>query len=170
VITKRLPVASFSIGELTKLFTISKKETIPMNINTSENHKSNKKIEIVSYLISALALVVIILTLTEIGFPLLSEYTSAFYILWIIGFAMSALAGIRDNPDGNFTMTKTVMIALMILGFLTLPLLIVVFFKIPLGQVKDLFIVLSAIIILKWVIVHLYNFTEKYRAENSINQ
>lgn len=144
-----------------------------MSIDTSEMPKSNKKdnkIGLLSYIVSALAVIVILLTLTEIGFPLLSDYTSAFYILWIIGFAMSVLAGIRDNPDGNFTMAKPVMIALMILGALNLPLLFIVFFKIPSAQVKDLFVVLSGIIVLKWVIVHSYNITEKYKANNPISQ
>ena len=119
------------------------------------------KISIISYIVSALALSVIILTLYNMGFPFLSDYKSAFIVLWVIGLFLSILAGARDNPEGKFTLNRYVMISLMILGILTLPLLIIVVLDISFATVRDLFIVLSAIIILKWVITHLHNLTKK---------
>ena len=122
-----------------------------------------RKISIVSFLVSALALLIMILTLNEIGLPLLSDYKSAFIVLWIIGFSMSVLAGIRDNPDGEFTISRPVMIPLMILGFLTVPLLILVLFDVPfpfLTLKRERFIALSLIIIAKWILVHVHNFVD----------
>ncbi|MBT8172065.1 hypothetical protein KJN74_04260 [Candidatus Bathyarchaeota archaeon] len=73
---------------------------------------------------------------------------------------MSILAGTRDNPEGKMTLNKYVMGSLMILGLLTLPFLIIVVLDITFLTLKDLFIILSAIIIIKWLMTHIYNFTK----------
>ncbi|MHA2105901.1 MAG: hypothetical protein ACW981_20945 [Candidatus Hodarchaeales archaeon] len=143
-----------------------------MNNNDNETPKTSINIKIISYIVSIIALVVIFLTLAETNFLVFSDYKASFIVLWIIGLSMSVLAGIRDNPDGEFTMQKFVMIPLMTLGFITLPLLIVVFFEIsiPFLQAKELFIGLATIIILKWVMVHTYNFMKHDQSEKIMTQ
>jgi uncharacterized membrane protein YiaA len=122
---------------------------------------NTRKLSIISYLVSALALLVIILTLSNAGLPFFSDYKGAFIVLWILGLFMSMLAGIRDNPEGKIIVNKYVMMSLMILGLLTLPLLVIVVLDIPIAQASDLFLILVAIIILKWVITHSYILIKK---------
>ena len=120
-----------------------------------------RKISIISHFVSALALAIIVLTLYNLTFPFLTDYKIAFIILWIIGLIMSMLAGTRDNPGGKFTLNKYVMIILAIFGVATLPLFVIVVFDISFLTLRDLFIALSVIIILKWLITHIYNLTKK---------
>ena len=119
-----------------------------------------KKISIISYFVSALALAIIVLTLYNLTFPFLTDYKIAFIVLWIIGLIMSILAGTRDTPGGKSTLNKYVMSILAIFGVATLPLLVVVIFDISFLTLRDLFSALSAMIILKWLITHLYNLTK----------
>ncbi len=120
-----------------------------------------KKISIISYFVSALALAIIVLSLYNLTFPFLTDYKIAFIVLWIIGLIMSVLAGERDNPGGKFTANKYVMRILAIFGVATFPLLVIVVFDISFLTFRDLFIVLSVITILKWLITHLYNLRKK---------
>jgi hypothetical protein len=120
-----------------------------------------KKISIISYFVSALALAIIVLTLYNLTFPFLTDYKIAFIVLWIIGLIMSILAGTRDTPGGKSTLNKNVMIILAIFGVATIPLLAVVVLDISFLTLRDLFIALSVIIISKWLITHLYNLTKK---------
>lgn len=120
-----------------------------------------KKISIISYFVSALALTIIVLSLYNLTFPFLTDYKSAFIVLWIIGLIMSVLAGERDNPGGKFTLNKKIMRILVILGVATFPILIIVVFDISFLTSRDLFIILSGIIFLKYLITHLNNLTKK---------
>ena len=118
------------------------------------------RVSIISYIVSAIAILVMVLTLGEGNLPILGDYKSAFFVLWIIGLSMSVIAGTRDNPDGEFTIPKPVMYPLMVLGSITVPLLILELLNISLpllSQSKERFIALSLLIIIKWVLVHGYN-------------
>jgi hypothetical protein len=130
---------------------------------------NTKFVSIISNIVSVVALLVIFLTLSEGNFPLVSSYNSAFFVLFVIGFSMSVLAGIRDNPDGEFTIPKPFMIPVMIFGFLTVPLLILEIFNISLPILvnsKERFIALSLIIIVKWILIRSYNFSQWFQSRD----
>ncbi len=117
-------------------------------------------ISIVSIVVSILAALFIFAILTGRKVPLISGDKAAFFILWIIGLSMSALAGIRDNPDGTFQMPGCISIPLMLLGFSAVLLLIAMLVGIrvpPISGYREAFVALAIIIAAKWVIVHLYN-------------
>jgi hypothetical protein len=126
------------------------------------------RISIISFTVSMIALLVMIITLSETNLPLLSDFGSAFLILFIIGFVMSALSGARDNSEGEFTMPKTMWLPLAILGALSFLLLIMGIFNIQfliINTHADRFVVLSLMIIAKWVYVHSYNVSLLLKAE-----
>lgn len=118
-----------------------------------------KWINIVSGAVSILVALFILAFLTGKKVPLISGDKAAFIILFILGFSMSALAGIRDA--GNFQqMIPLVMISLMVLGALAVLLFIVTLIgiKIPLiSGYRRAFVAMATIIASKWAIVHLYN-------------
>jgi len=122
-------------------------------------NKKMKWISIISGAVSILVALFIFAFLTGKKVPLISVDKAAFIILFILGFSMSALAGIRDG--GNFQqMIPLVMIFLMVLGALAVLLFIVTLIgiKIPLiSGYRRAFITMATIIASKWVIVHLYN-------------
>ena len=118
-----------------------------------------KWINIISGSVSILVALFIFAFLTGKKVPLISGDKAAFVILFILGFSMSVLAGIRDA--GNFQqMISLVMIPLMVLGALAVLLFIatLIGIKIPLiSGYRRAFIAMATIIASKWVIVHLYN-------------
>lgn len=118
-----------------------------------------KWISIISGAISILVALFIFAVLTGKKVPLISGDKAAFIILFILGFFMSVLAGIRDGA--NFQqMIPLVMISLMVLGALAVLLFIVTLIgiKIPLiSGYRRAFVAMATIIASKWVIVHLYN-------------
>ena len=118
-----------------------------------------KWISIISGAVSILVALFIFAFLTGKKVPLISGDKAAFIILFILGFSMSALAGIRDA--GNFQqMIPLVMISLMVLGALAVLLFIVTLIgiKIPLiSGYRRAFVAMATIIASKWAIVHLYN-------------
>lgn len=118
-----------------------------------------KWINIISGVVSILVALFIFAFLTGKKVPLISGDKAAFIILFILGFSMSVLAGIRDGE--NFQqMIPLVMISLMVLGALAVLLFIVTLIgiKIPLiSGYRRAFVAMAAIIASKWAIVHLYN-------------
>ena len=122
-------------------------------------NKTIKWISIISGAVSILVALFIFAVLTDKKVPLISGDKAAFVILFILGFSMSVLAGIRDGK--NFQqMIPLVMISLMVLGALAVLLFIVTLIgiKIPLiSGYRRAFVAMATIIASKWVIVHLYN-------------
>ena len=118
-----------------------------------------KWINIISGVVSILVALFIFAFLTGKKVPLISGDKAAFIILFILGFSMSVLAGIRDGE--NFQqMIPLVMISLMVLGALAVLLFIVTLIgiKIPLiSGYRRAFVAMATIIASKWAIVHLYN-------------
>ena len=118
-----------------------------------------KWINIISGAVSILVALFVFAVLTDKKVPLVSGDKVAFIILFILGFSMSALAGIRDAE--NFQqMIPLVMISLMVLGALAVLLFIMTLIgiKVPLiSGYRKAFIAMTTIIASKWVIVHLYN-------------
>jgi len=118
-----------------------------------------KWINIISGAVSILVALFIFAVLTDKKVPLISGDKAAFVILFILGFSMSVLAGIRDGK--NFQqMMPLVMISLMVLGALAVLLFIMTLIgiKVPLiSGYQKAFIAMATIIASKWVIVHLYN-------------
>lgn len=122
-------------------------------------NKTIKWISIISGAVSILVALFIFAVLTGKKVPLISGDKAAFVTLFILGFSMSVLAGIRDGE--NFQqMIPLVMISLMVLGALAVLLFIVTLIgiKIPLiSGYRRAFVAMATIIASKWVIVHLYN-------------
>ena len=118
-----------------------------------------KGISIISGAVSILVALFIFAFLTGKKVPLISGDKAAFIILFILGFSMSVLAGIRDG--GNFQqMPTSILIPLMVLGALAVLLFIVTLIgiKVPLiSGYRRAFVVMATIIASKWVIVHLFN-------------
>ena len=118
-----------------------------------------KWINIISGAVGILVALFICAVLTGKKLPLVSGDKAAFIILFILGFSMSVLAGIRDGE--NFQqMIPLVMISLIVLGALAVLLFIVTLIgiKIPLiSGYRRAFVAMATIIASKWVIVHLYN-------------
>ena len=130
------------------------------------------RVSTISLLVSVLALAVMILTLNETNLPLLSDFGSAFLVLWIIGFSMSVFAGARDNTDGEFTLPKQIWVPLSILGVLSGVLLIMAILDVGfliIDTQADRFVLLSVFIILKWLLVHIYNITLVYKTEELVD-
>jgi hypothetical protein len=112
-----------------------------------------------SYVVGILALLSIYIILSGKKIPLIGNMKAAFIILFIIGLTMSILGGIRDYPDGKFTMPGILLGFLMVLGISAIILLIIMLIgvKIPfIPTYKEAFMVMAAIIIIKWAVVHLY--------------
>jgi hypothetical protein len=120
-----------------------------------------KWINIISGAVSILVTLFIFAFLAGKKVPLISGDKAAFVILFILGFSMSVLAGIRDGAGGNFQqMSASILIPLMVLGTLAVLLFIVTLIgiKIPLiSGYRRAFVAMATIIASKWVIVHLYN-------------
>lgn len=118
-----------------------------------------KWINIVSGAVSILVALFIFAVLTDKKVPLISGDKAAFVILFILGFSMSVLAGIRDGK--NFQqMIPLVMISLIVLGALAVLLFILTLIGIKIPFIfgyRRAFVAMATIIVSKWVIVHLYN-------------
>lgn len=129
------------------------------------------QISIISFCVSVIAFLVMIITLSGTTLPILSDSGSAFLILWILGFSMSALSGARDNSGGEFTLPKQVWLPLSILGALSFILLVMAIFNMPFMMIDDhtdRFIILSLIIISKWVYMHFYNISKLNKSEEQV--
>ncbi|MHA1945235.1 MAG: hypothetical protein ACXAC6_02740 [Candidatus Hodarchaeales archaeon] len=129
------------------------------------------RVSIISLCVSVVAFLVIILTLSGTTLPILSDSGSAFLVLWVLGFSMSALSGARDNSGGEFTLPKQVWLPLSILGALSFVLLAMVIFNISflmMDDNTDRFLLLSLIIISKWLYMHLYNTYKLYKSEEEV--
>lgn len=116
-------------------------------------------ITIASYVVGVMAFLFIYSFWTDKKIPLITSDKAAFILLWIMGLGMSILAGTRDYPDGNFTMTGIVMTILMILGALAFGVLILKLIGVKLPGImsyRQAFNLIAVIIIVKWVTVHLY--------------
>jgi hypothetical protein len=123
------------------------------------NGTSVNWLSLASYSVGILAFVLIFLVLTGKKIPLIGDQKGAFITIWMIGFSMSILAGFRDYPDGKFTMPGPLMGFLMVLGFAAVALLLIMLFglKIPfIASYREALIILSFIMITKWVSVHIY--------------
>ena len=95
------------------------------------------RVSIISLCVSVVAFLVIIFTLSGTTLPILSDSGSAFLVLWILGFSMSALSGARDNSGGEFTLPKQVWLPLSILGAMSFILLVMAIFNIPFLMMDD---------------------------------
>jgi predicted membrane protein len=117
-------------------------------------NKTMKWISIISGAVSILVALFIFAVLTGKKVPLISGDKAAFIILFILGFSMSVLAGIRDAE--NFQqMIPLVMISLMVLGALAVLLFIVTLIgiKVPLiSGYRRAFVAMATIIASKWAI------------------
>jgi hypothetical protein len=113
-----------------------------------------KWINIISGAVSILVVLFIFAVLTDKKVLLISGDKAAFIILFILGFSMSVLAGIRDAE--NFQqMMPLVMISLMVLGTLAVLLFIMTLIGIKILLIlgyQRAFVVMAMIIASKWVI------------------
>jgi hypothetical protein len=122
-------------------------------------------IAISSYAVGITAFLSIYAVLTGKKILMFGNMKIGFIALFILGFAMSILAGLRDFPDGKFTMPSILLGILMALGFVAVVLLILMIIgvKIPwIPTYKEAIFVLGAIIITKWSIVHLYKIFQMF--------
>jgi len=136
-------------------------------INKVIRNEFKDRVSIISLCVSVVAFLVIISKLSGTTLPILSDPGSAFLVLWVLGFSMSVLSGARDNPGGEFTLPKQVLIPLSIFGALSFILLAMAIFNIPFLMIddhSDRFLILSLIIVSKWVYMHLYNTYKLYNA------
>ena len=125
-------------------------------MNTGIN--STNWMGIISNVVSAIAFAIILLGFKGKQLPIYNEKLY-FYILFILGFAMSTLAGFRDFPDGHFKLPRIMLWVLMLLGFLAFLLVVGVLFKLKLPislNYNTAFIILSIIIVSKWIITRSY--------------
>ncbi len=119
-----------------------------------------KRISIASIVLSILVALFVFAVLTGKKVPLISGDKTAFIILFILGFSMSVLSGIRDGAETFEGMAASVRNTLIVLGLLAVVLFIVMLagVKVPLiSGYRKAFAVLATIIASKWVIVHAYN-------------
>ena len=126
----------------------------------SNTASTNWRVSIASGAVAILAVLLIFAVLTHKNLPLISGDKAAFITLFIIGFSMSLLAGIRDNPGGTFQMPGWTSILLMVLGFLAVVLLILMLVGVKIPMIpgyREVFVALTIIVALKWLFVHLYN-------------
>jgi hypothetical protein len=117
------------------------------------------RMSIISLVVSGFALVMMVLALNESTLPLLTNFGNAFLVLWILGFSLSILAGLCDNPEGEFTIPKPVMLPLMMFGVLVFLLLVLVFFPVLfliINSPSDIFLLLLLLVVSKWILAHLY--------------
>ena len=101
--------------------------------------------------------------LTDMKIPFISGYKQAAIVLFILGLAMSALAGARDNtPTPVFdTMSKPVLNSLMGLGVLAVLVFIIILSGVKIPVISDYaltFKVLAGIIGVKLIMTRLYFF------------
>jgi hypothetical protein len=116
-------------------------------------------VALVSYVVSALAAFLMYTVLSANRTLALFEPRYAFYLLWVIGLAMSGLAGTRDMVDGKFTLPNVINYPLIALGIAAFVLLVVTAFHIRVPFItgyRDAFVALSVLIAAKWGMVHLY--------------
>lgn len=115
-------------------------------------------IGVASYVVAILTALLVWGVLSGKKLPLIPDVRTAFYILWVLGLAMSILAGTRDYPDGSFKMPAFLLTPLMALGILAVLLLVarIVGLRLPLiPGYGEAFVVLAIIIAAKWVLAHL---------------
>lgn len=121
--------------------------------NATQPKKSKKKITIIVYSIEIITALLIVLTLTQ----KLENEKLLFYIVWVLGFLMSPLSGMRDAtveaPTPNLIFPKFLFYSLSILGGLSGILLIVSFFN-SISDYRVLLIILTVILVCKWLITH----------------
>ena len=101
--------------------------------------------------------------LTDMKLPFISGYKQAVIVLFILGLAMSALAGTRDNtPTPVFdTMSKPVLNSLMGLGVLAVIVFLIMISGVKIPIISDYaltFKLLAGIIGIKLVMTRLYFF------------
>lgn len=116
-------------------------------------------VTMVSYVVAAIAFLFIYTVFADKRVPMIASDKVAFFALWVIGLAMSILAGMRDFPDGKFTMSGIPLTFLMALGALAFGRLVVKLIGLKLPGIisyRQAFNLTAGIIILKWVMVHLY--------------
>jgi len=126
-------------------------------MNTGESTMS--WIGVASNIVSVLAFAFILLGLRGKQLPIYYNEKLYFYVLFVMGFAMSMLAGIRDFPDGNFKLPGILLGMLMLLGFMAFVLLVGILFKLKLPislNYSTGFYILAAIIISKWILTRSY--------------
>jgi hypothetical protein len=126
-------------------------------MNTGTN--SVNMIGIISNIVSVIAFIMIILGFKEKQLPVYYNEKLYFYMLFVLGLAMSTLAGFRDFPDGNFKLPQLMLWTLMLLGFLAFVLLVGVLFKLKIPvqiNYKTAFYILSIIIVSKWILTRSY--------------
>ncbi len=112
-----------------------------------------------SYVVGTVAMLLIYSVLSYKRVPLISSDKEAFILLWLTGLTMSILAGTRDYPDGKFTMPGIPLTILMVLGALVCGVLVLKLIGVKLPGImtyRQAFNLTAGIIIVKWVIVHLY--------------
>jgi hypothetical protein len=125
-------------------------------MNTGIN--STNWMGIISNIVSAITFIIILLGFRGKQLPIYNEKLY-FYMLFVLGFAMSILAGFRDFPDGHFKLPQIMLWVLMLLGFLAFALVVGVLFKIksPISlNYNTAFIVLSIIVVSKWILTRSY--------------
>jgi len=91
--------------------------------------------------------------------PFISSEKAAFIALFIMGFAMSAFAGVRDGAAG-IAQPWGYMIPLMVLGGLAIIVFVWTLIGVGISRIsgyRTAFIVMAAIIAVKWLYVHAYN-------------
>jgi hypothetical protein len=95
--------------------------------------------------------------------PLVRGERSAFLLLWVVGLTMSILAGMRDAPNTGgqpdasvLGWTLNPLVTLGILSFAMLPVAMVGVRLPTLGGHPGFFVVLAAIIGIKWILAHLH--------------
>ena len=119
-----------------------------------------KRSSIAPIVVSILVAVFVLAVLTGKKVPLISGDKAAFIILFILGFSMSVLAGIRDGDETFEGMAASIRNTLIVLGLLAVVLFIVILagVKVPLiSGYREAFAVMATIIASKWAIVHAYN-------------
>lgn len=116
-------------------------------------------VTIASYIVGTLAMLLIYLVMSDKRVPVIAGDKAAFIVLWLMGLAMSILAGTRDYPDGKFAMAGIPLTILMVLGFLAFAVLGLKLIGVKLPGImtyRQAFNLTAGIIMVKWVTVHLY--------------
>ncbi len=114
-------------------------------------------VSLISYCVTAVALVIVYLVLNGRRFPLAGSDRAAFYLLWVVGLSMSILAGTRDMTDGKMIIPSLILYPLMILGAISflLPLVMLIGGRLSwLSNYRAAFILLAVMIGVKWLLVH----------------
>ncbi|MCK4392998.1 hypothetical protein KAX17_08845 [Candidatus Bipolaricaulota bacterium] len=116
-------------------------------------------IGVVSLIFALLVALFVFGVLTGKQIPLVSGDRASFITLFALGFAMSALAGARDGAAG-ITQPWGYMIPLMILGGSAIIVLVWTLIGVGISRIsgyRTAFIIMAAIIAVKWIYVHAYN-------------